>query len=104
RGTRREQEAQSPIEEYPFDAGGELEPVHRKVEASLVLTVQRRDAAAREHRVDAEMAGIVPHVVGPAVAGVSQDLGQDVSGHGDLAHADVEEGGDGWEERLPAVG
>src|SRR5262249_16741621 len=95
-----EHEAQPAIWEDALHAGGELMPVDRKVEPGLVLPVSRRDPSIREHRIDAEVAGVVGHVVDTAVTEVREDVGRVEARHGDLADTHLQERGEGREDAL----
>ena len=85
-------------------AGGELVLVRGEIQPRRVLAVHRRDAAIGEHAVDAEMAGVVGHVVDAAVAEVGQDVREVQARHGDLADAHLEEGAERRVDALFALG
>jgi hypothetical protein len=56
-----------------------------------------------EHVVDAEVAGVVRHVVHAGVAEVSEDVALVEAGHGDLGDDHLEERGERGVDTLPVA-
>ncbi len=75
----------------------QLQGVGREVEPGLVAFGQR---VVGEEVVDAEVAGVVGHVVDPRVGEVGEDVGVVEPGHGDLRDHHLEEGREGAEDSL----
>src|ERR1700721_3839106 len=90
--------------EYAANAGGQLMLIGGEVQAGRVLGVSRFPAAVGEHAVDAEVAGVVRHVVDAAVAEMREDVGEVQPRHRDFADAHLKEGAERCENSLPSLG
>ena len=86
--------------EDALDAGRKLVLVGREVQPGRVGAVHRRHAAVGVHAVDAEVTGVVGHVIDAAVAEVRQHVREVQPRHGDLADAHLEKGA---ERRVDAL-
>src|ERR1700679_658712 len=73
------------------------------VHACRVFGVSGFHAAVGEHAVDAEVAGVVRHVVDAAVAEMREDVGEVQPRHRDFADAHLEEGAERGEYSLPSL-
>src|SRR5262249_43423726 len=73
-GARAEHKAQAAVVEDALHTGSNLMPIRREVETRVILTVAGLYAAVCKHRVDAEMAGVVRHIVHAAVREMSQNI------------------------------
>ena len=98
-GAGREDETQAGVVEDRLQHRLELQGVGREVEPGQVALGQ---AVVGEEVVDAEMAGVVGHVVDPGVGEVGEDIGLVEAGHGDFGDHHLEKGGEGAEDPLPA--
>jgi len=77
-----EDEAQAGVVENPQHAGAELVLIAGKYRRVVVLPSSA--AVVGEHVVQAEVAGVVRHVVHAGVAEVRQARSRSSAGHGDL--------------------
>src|ERR1700676_4756568 len=102
RRARAENESEAGVAEYALYACRELMLIDREIKPGQIVRVAGLDASVGNHAVDAEMKGIVGHVIDAAVAEVRQHVREIETRHRDLADAHFEERAEGGVDTLPA--